>query len=393
MVAGILKQGNAARALTALFVCLFVAACDIPQVTTTPGTGTRTSSDPVNVALLVPSGSGVAELDTIAASLERAARLAAADLNGVSVNLSVYSTQRNSAVAVAAATQAVSEGADIILGPLDGDSAAAVGLALRQANTNVLAFSNNTAVAGGNVYLLGQTFEDSARRVAQYASGQGKSRILIVHANTVAGEAGRAAVTRAVVQNGLAIAGTSSYDNSLTGISSASASIRSTARSGGADAIFLTSNTAGALPVLADILPEAGLGPDTIQYLGLSRWDLDPRLFTLAGVQGGWFAMPDVARQQAFSARYSAANGSAPHPLAFTAYDGIAIIGALWAQGGANPLGGAAITRSQGFQGATGIVRLRPNGTNERGLSIGSIQGGQLVTLDAAPQSFGSAGL
>lgn len=102
--------------------------------------------------------------------------------------------------------------------------------------------------------------------------------------------------------------------------------------------------------------------------------------------------MPDRARAAAFSSRYGAAFGGPPHSLAFTAYDGIAVIGALVSQGGPNPLGGEAITRAQGFQGANGILRFRANGTNERGLAIGTIQEGEVVTLEAAPQGFGGTG-
>ncbi len=370
-----------------------LAACDPSMIPgpITPGGGGSTDG-PVKVALLVPGGSGSAELDRIARSLENSARLAISDMEGVEVDLTVYNTQRNTGVAVSAATQAVAAGADVILGPLDGEAAAAVGVAVAGTGTNVLAFSNNTAIAGGNVFLLGQTFSDSASRLARYARSQGKSRVVVIHARDVAGEAGRVAVARALAQAGLTLAGTTSYNLSLQDVTAAAPAVRSAASSSGADALFLTSNTAGALPIFAELLPEAGLSPDKIQYLGLSRWDLDPRLFSLKGVQGGWFAMPDRSRSAAFQGRYSGAVGASPHPLAFTAYDGMAAIGALWAQGGANPLATSAITRGQGFQGSNGILRFRADGTNQRGLAIGSIQNGQLVTIDAAPNSFGGAG-
>lgn len=391
MVSVFSRFRNAVRGLLFGGALVGLAACDPVMVaapTTTPGG----NSAPVDVALLVPGGSGVPELDAIARSLENSARLAAADLNGVTVNLTVYNTSRDAGTAVAAANRAIAAGADVILGPLDGEVAAAVGVAARSQGTNVLTFSNNTAIAGGNVYLLGQTFDDSAQRVARYAQSQGKSRVVIVHAQNVAGEAGRAAVAQALARSGLTFAGTLAYENTLPGVAAGVSGVRSTVASSGADAIFLTSSTAGALPILAELLPEGGVDPTRTQYLGLSRWDLDPRLFTLEGAQGGWFAMPDRARSAAFNSRYVGAFGSSPHPLAFTAYDGIAIIGALWSQGGPNPLSGNALVRSQGFQGSTGIVRLRPDGTNERGLAIGSIVGGQVTTLEAAPQSFGGTG-
>lgn len=397
MLAVFHRLRNVVRGVIGVATVGLLAACD-PSALNLPNTGgsptgpSVDTTEPVQVALLVPSGSGIPALDSIAVSLENAAKLAAASLNGVEVELRVYSTQRNTQVAVNAAAQAINEGADIILGPLDGEAAAAVGRTVLETGTQVLAFSNNTAIAGGNVYLLGQTFEDSARAVARYASAQGKSRVVLVHARDVAGEAGRAAVQKALAESGLTLSGIAPYEASQAGVFASASSAAATTRSSNADALFLTSNAAGALPIFLELLPERGLGPDAIQYLGLSRWDSDPRLFTLPGANGAWFAMPDRARDAAFKARYAAAYGEQPHILASTAFDGIAAIGALWAQGGDDPLGAVALTRGAGFQGATGIFRLRTDGTNDRGLAIGTIQGGQVQTLQAAPKGFGGFG-
>ena len=168
--------------------------------------------------------------------------------------------------------------------------------------------------------------------------------------------------------------------------------IRAAAASGQANAIFLTANTAGALPLFAQMLPEAGLSPATTQYIGLSRWDIPPQTLQLPGAQGGWFALPDPGKDAAFRARFNSAYGTNPHPIAGLAYDGIAAIGALVSAGKSNALTGAALTQSAGFQGATGIFRLRPDGTNERGLAVAQIRDRQVVVIDAAPRSFGGAG-
>jgi len=112
----------------------------------------------------------------------------------------------------------------------------------------------------------------------------------------------------------------------------------------------------------------------------------------LLGVQGGWFALPDPNRSAAFRSRYQAAYGASPHPIGALAYDGVAAIGALVSQRGSNALTGAALTQNAGFQGASGVFRLRPDGTNERGLAVATIQNRQVVQLSPAPQSFGGAG-
>ena len=87
---------------------------------------------------------------------------------------------------------AVQDGARIILGPVYAEAANAAGIAAAKRGVNVLAFSNNTSIAGGNVFVLGSTFENSARRLTQYAKRQGKSNMVVVSGNNAAGQTGRA---------------------------------------------------------------------------------------------------------------------------------------------------------------------------------------------------------
>ena len=109
-------------------------------------------------------------------------------------------------------------------------------------------------------------------------------------------------------------------------------------------------------------------------------------------MQGGWFALPDPVRANAFKAKYEALYGKAPHPIAGLGFDGIAAVGALVSGSRSNPLGAASIAQGAGFEGATGIFRLRPDGTNERGMAVATIQDRQVVVIDPAPTSFSGAG-
>jgi len=382
---------KALRTLALPFAALTLAACDDVAVGGLTGPLIDTSR-PVTVALLVPSGSGSSGDNVLAQSLENAARLAVADLNGVDVDLRVYSTGGDAANAANQALRAVSEGAQIILGPVYASSANAAGVAVASRNINVLSFSNNTDIAGGNVFVLGPTFENTASRLVRYASSQGKSRILVLHAQDPAGTLGRDAIRNAAARSGATIAGVVDYPLSQEGVVAAVPRVRAAVDGSGADALFLTSSTATALPLLTQLLPEAGVGPETTQYIGLTRWDLPPQTLDLPGVQGGWFALPDPNRSAAFRSRYQAAYGASPHPIGALAYDGVAAIGALVSQRGSNALTGAALTQNAGFQGASGVFRLRPDGTNERGLAVATIQNRQVVQLSPAPQSFGGAG-
>ncbi|QCO56410.1 penicillin-binding protein activator [Pseudorhodobacter turbinis] len=350
------------------------------------------TSAPVPVALLVPSGSGSAGDDVLATSLQNAARLAIADLGNVKIDLRVYSTGGKPAGAQAAAIKAVDEGAKIILGPVFAQNANAAGVAVAGRGVNVLSFSNNTDIAGGNVFVLGPTFANTANRLASYSVGQGKRNILIVNDRTPAGEIGRVAIERGVSRAGGSVVARVGYEFSQNGIVSAAPEIAAKVRSTGAQAVFMTADTAGALPLLTQMLRDNRVDPSVAQFIGLTRWDIPAATMSLPGVQGGWFAMPDPALYQRYQSRYMSAYGTPPHPISGLAYDGIAAIGALVKSGNTNALTAQALTQSSGFVGVNGIFRLRSDGTNERGLAVAQISNNQLVIIDAAPRSFGGAG-
>ncbi len=289
--------------------------------------------EPVPVALLVPRGSGNSGDSILAQSLENAARLAAADLQGAQIDIRVYDTAGNAQIAAQAAQQAVSDGAKIILGPVYAEAANAAGVAVSDQGINVLAFSNNPSIAGGNVFVLGPTFNNTAERLMSYAVSQGRNRVVIVHGNDVAGQTGRAAIQQAAAGRGAQIVGTVDYEVSQSGVSASVPRIKSAVEGGGANALFLTATSSGALPLFSSVLPEAGIQAGTTQFIGLSRWDIPTQNLSLPGLQGGWFALPDPGRSAAFSSRYQATYGSPPHPIAGLAFDGVAAIGALVAQG------------------------------------------------------------
>jgi hypothetical protein len=351
------------------------------------------TSQPVPVALLVPLGSADANEEKLARDLENAARMASSDLAGVQIDLRVYGTAGNADRAREVAAQAVNEGAKIIVGPLHAESANAAAVAVAPKGVNVMTFSNNRTIAGGNLFLLGQTFDSTANRLVSFAVSQGRSRIMTVYADTLAGRLGRQAITEAITRNAATPAGSVSYQFSQQGVVQSVSEIRKIASETQADTIFLTANTAGALPLFTQMLPEAGLGKDKVQYMGLARWDTPAQTLELPGVQGGWFALPDPARSAQFNARFEEAFGAAPHPLAGLAYDGIAAVGALARSGKSDALSRASLTQPAGFQGVNGVFRFLQDGTNERGLAVATVQDRQVQVISPAPQSFQGAGL
>jgi hypothetical protein len=396
MFARLKDRRKALSRIAALFALTWLAACGFVAI---PG-GPQGGNDgpridpgaPVKVALLVPAGSGDSSDDFIARNLENAARLAIADLNGVTIDLRVYATAGDPAQAASVAALAVNDGAQIILGPVYAEEANAAGVALAGTGVNILAFSNNPTIAGGNVFVLGPTFRNTAERLVGFGLRAGVQSYMVVHGDDLQGAVGRDAIASAVRGNGATIAGIQSYALSQQGIIEAAPRIAAAATASWADAVFLTAGVNADLPILATALPDAGLSPSDVRFFGLTRWNAVPQALSLPGLQGGLFAIPDQQMAAIFDSRYSAAYGEAPHPLAGLAYDGIAAIGALVARGDPNALSRGSLTQAQGFQGTAGIFRLLPDGTNQRGLAVAEVRNNQVVILEPAPRSFGGAG-
>jgi hypothetical protein len=378
------RLGHLVAALVSLAL---LSACETSAPSGQP-TGLYNGT-PVAVALLVPSGSGAASDDLIAIGLENATRMAMADLATVQIDLRVYSTAANPDTAAAMASKAVDDGAKIILGPFYGAEANKAGAAVAGRGVAVISFSNNPAIAGGNVFILGQTFDGTANRLASFAVTKGLTRIMVVSDQTAAGEVGKAAIQSAVVSAGGSVSAVGSYQFSQNGIVQAVSDIASSAKSSTSQAVFLTADTGGALPLLTQLLMENGVDPTTTQYIGLTRWDIPAANLTQPGVQGGWFALPDPGLAQQFQSRYQAAYGAPPHATAGLAYDGMAAIGALVKQNGPDGLNAGSLTQGAGFVGVNGVFRFLPNGTNERGLAVAQIVNQQVTVIDPAPRAFG----
>ena len=347
----------------------------------------------MQVAVLLPISSEDAQVRVLAVSAEQAARMAMEDLAGsVDMEIRVYDTAGIDLQAAEMGLLAVEEGAEVIVGPLFAGAANAVGLAVASSGISVLSLSNNVDIAGGNVYVLGHTFQNTADRLVAYALGRGKSRVLIVHANNVSGQAGSDAIEKALNYRGNVVAGIEKYEFTQQDVVEAMSRVAERNELVEADIVFLTADYDGGLPLIAQLLPEAGVNPEVVQFVGLSQWDVLPSAFHLPGIQEGWFAMPSPVRTEQFRARFKSVYGTAPHPLATIAYDGVAAVGASVATGNRNALNKKGLTLTGGFQGAAGIFRLRKDGTVERGLAVATIVGKKVFVLEVAPLSFSRFG-
>ncbi len=350
---------------------------------------------PVRVALLLPYGTGDPGREQIARSLQNAAELARSELRDATIELVVYPTAGTSGGGASAAQQAVAEGASIIVGPLFSTATAGAQPVAAQAGLTVLSLSNNATVAGGNVYILGNTFFNTADRLVGYGMARGLRNYGVVYPRGLEGETARDAVAQAVSQNGANLVASEGYDLSFAGMQAAAAPAAAALRGNGANAVILTDGPTGGLGFIADGLRGNGLDPASAIFMGMQRWDASAEVLGQPSLQGGVFATADPSLSAAFEGRYANAYGERPHELASLGFDAVAAVGAMIAEaraGGGSPFSTQRITQPAGFAGASGPFRLFPNGMNQRSLAIMEVRGGQAVIVDPAARSFGGLG-
>jgi hypothetical protein len=350
---------------------------------------------PVRVALLVPYGSGDPGRDAIARSLENAARLAVADLRDATIDLAVYPSAGTTAGGAGAAQQAVAEGAKIIVGPLFSTETAGAQSPAGSAGLTVLSLSNNPSVAGGNVYILGTSFENTAGRLVAFGQSRGMRSFGVVYPAGLEGETARDAVVSVVNARGATLAASQPYNLSVEGIQAAAGPAAAALLAGGAQGVILTDGPTGGLGFISEALRNNGLSPAQAQFLGMQRWDASAEALALPSLQGGVFAAPDPSLVAAFEGRYRTAYGEAPHELAGLAFDGIHAVGAMIAEArarGGSPFSTARLTAPAGFAGAYGPFRLLPDGRAQRNLAIVEVRDGSAVVIERAARSFDAVG-
>ena len=343
------------------------------------------------VAILLPLSDSNPRRRALAAAMENAARLAMEDVGPDAPRLAAYDTAGGQGGAAEAARRAVSDGAELILGPLLGSSAQEVQPVAREHGVNVITFSTDAAAAGDGVYLIGSLPSAEFRRILRFAAVERGYRTLaaILPSNSY-GAAARTALRRVATETGSEIASIVTYDASFESAQQAALDFadlyQSRARLSGGPVAVLVPESGSLLATIAAFLSQRELLDGQVQLLGSGVWDAEATLREDA-LRGGWFAAPDPRRRAGFSGRYLQRFGSRPPLLASLAYDAAVVAGTLSARG-SDEFSGREITDPAGFIGVAGAFRFTREGLNQRSLAILRVDEGGFRIIDPAPEGF-----
>ncbi len=353
---------------------------------TQPVTGETIGTGTVRVALLLPL-SATGNAGQIAVNFRNAAELALRDFKTANIQILVKDDLGTADGARAAASDAISQGAELILGPLFSRSVTGVSTVARAARVPVIAFSSDTTAAGQGVYLLSFLPQSDVDRIVSYAATQGKRSLAALLPNNAYGTLVEAALQRAAANVGGRVMMSMRYDLDKTAMQAQATQLAQLVKGGTVDAIMLP-DAGDATPFLAQVLAANGVTPDKMTYLGSGQWDNDPRITGESNLSGAFYPAPEAGGFASFSRRYQAAYGSAPSRTASLAYDATSLAAGLAARFGDQRFAQATLTNPNGFIGIDGAFRFLPNGLNQRGLAVFQIQKGQATIVDPAPKTF-----
>ena len=118
----------------------------------------------------------------------QAAQLALFDIGSNNFNLIPRDTQGTAQGASLATTQAINDGAELILGPLFSDSVRATQAIARQRNINVIAFSTDWTLADRSTFLMGFMPFSQVERITQYSTQKGYRNFGLIAPNNKYGD-------------------------------------------------------------------------------------------------------------------------------------------------------------------------------------------------------------
>lgn len=329
------------------------------------------------VALLVPLTGGNGG---VGQSIANATQLAVLDTRNDRIRITNYDTNLGAA---AAARRAIADGNKLILGPLLADDVRAVAPIARAAGVPLIAFSNDTSVAGDGSYVMGYAPAESIARVVSFARSKGLTSFAGLVPNGLYGERASTALLRAVEGEGGQVVTLQTYDRAPGSITAA---ITRMSKNSSYQAVLIADSggtAAAAVPMLRKN------GGASAQILGTDLWNAESAITSAPALNGAWFASVSDNLYRQYAVKYRARFGVAPYRLSSLGYDAVLLTVRIirdWAIGAPFPT--SRLDDRGGFAGIDGAFRFGRDGVAERALEVQEIRAGATATVSPAPTGF-----
>ncbi|MCF6301806.1 MAG: penicillin-binding protein activator [Devosiaceae bacterium] len=364
----------------------------LPPVGQTPGlmlenlptiAGETLGTGPVRVALLLPLSGDIA---SVGQSMSNAAKLAMDFIEqspniGSNITLIIKDTAGNSAVAANKASEAISEGAQLILGPLRAESVQSAGAVARSAGVPVIGFSNNSGAASPGVYLLNVLPETEIKRSLSYAQSQGRRAFSAIVPNTEFGRIQEGAFRQAAADLGITVRAIYRFSSEIEARDTVT-QIVPFLQSGTIDALFLPDRATASS--FGTLIEEAGVDKNSLMIIGSLNWSGDVVIEQTPYLAGAIYPAVDDTGLAALRPAYEAQFNATPHALSTISYTAVLLANSRTLSQAQPPFNQGILISPSGFNGRDGLFRFLGNGRSEYALVIKQVIIGGSQTVDGA---------
>lgn len=366
------------------------------------------------------------------------------DISSGRLVLQFYDTEGTAEGARNASELAISQGVELIIGPIFSEEVRAIRENTHSADIGVITFSSHPSNLGDGIYTISTLTSQQVEHIIGYACDKGYKRFAILSQDNAMGDIVAMAAKSAADRCGATITKAGFYysktdnlqptvqqvmprlveemqkekDEEIERLEKARADVLAglpvkmkneetgmeEERMMTMEELTATIETLKNTEIVRDpfefdalLITEEGsrlrsLGallsyydvPKEVKILGTSQWANSSPSREPALV-GGWFSNLPFAGFEQFSARYKKIYGEKPPRIASQAYDAVALAAVL-AETGSFSYDN--LTNPSGFRGVDGLFRLLPNGLSERGLEVLGVEKRGYVTLSPAPEVF-----
>lgn len=331
------------------------------------------------VALLVPLSG---EHQQLGISMRQAAETSIFDSADRKLQLLPIDTKETVSGTKEAFDKAISQKAEIILGPVFGRNIAAIKEEALRRKIPVISFSNDISLAQPRIYIFGLDVNEQVERLMSYAASKEIFDIFAILPDNAYGKLVHNILLQMNRKGRIHLAEAAFYNPEARSFDLVADKLLHKKAKG----IFIPEG-GKQLPLILASLKFKGIDLKEYRLLGTDQWDAS-EVLQAENADGGWFTGPSTVDRMTFDRKYHESYGVYPHKLARLTYDAVSMAAMLVRIHENKPFSVENLTQRQGFTGVNGLFRLLSGGDTERSLAIFRISDGALQVLDPAPTAF-----
>ena len=318
--------------------------------------------DALIIGVLLPL---TGKASSIGTGMQNAMFMALDDLQNDKLVLKFYDTKGTSEGATEAMSKALSEGAELVLGPLMGEEVEGIANKALSSDVPVVSFTTSPQVLQKGVYSIGLLNGEQIDKAIEYALSKNRTRIALLVPDNNSGLNILKSALMSAVSRDVSLVKVGFYNPNTVDFSSIVQEMV-TPTPVDFDAVLIADGGNRLKSMASMFAYNDVLYPDVL-FLGTSAWD-STNLTKETMLYKGVYPMISKSYASYFTDKYQSIFGEYPKAIYSFAYDSVLLASVLSTKTQDNI--DAAITGKNGFIGVNGYFKILPTGASLHSLEM-----------------------